>query len=50
MLRTEVFNAFNTPQFGNPGNTLGTGSFGIVSGLRGLNPNRQMQFALKYMF
>lgn len=50
MLRTEFFNAFNTPQFSNPGNTLGTGAFGVVSGLRGLNPNRQMQFALKYMF
>jgi hypothetical protein len=48
--RTEFFNAFNKPQFGNPGNTLGTGTFGRVTGLRGLNPNRQMQFALKYMF
>ena len=25
MFRTEFFNAFNTPQFNNPGNTLGTG-------------------------
>jgi hypothetical protein len=50
MFRTEFFNAFNTPQFNNPGNTLGTGSFGIVSSTRGLNPNRQMQFALKYLF
>jgi hypothetical protein len=50
MFRTEFFNAFNTPQFNNPGNTLGTGSFGVVSSTRGLNPNRQMQFALKYLF
>ena len=43
MFRTEFFNAFNTPQFNNPGNTLGTGAFGVISGTRGLNPNRQMQ-------
>ncbi|MCC6858040.1 MAG: TonB-dependent receptor [Bryobacterales bacterium] len=48
--RTEFFNAFNRPQFAEPGNTLGTGSFGVISSTRGLNPNRQMQFALKYMF
>ena len=50
LFRTEFFNAFNTPQFNNPGNALGTGAFGVVSGTRGLNPNRQMQFALKYNF
>jgi hypothetical protein len=50
MFRTEFFNAFNTPQFNNPGNTLGTGAFGVISSTRGLNPNRQMQFALKYYF
>ncbi|MEX2263138.1 MAG: TonB-dependent receptor [Bryobacteraceae bacterium] len=50
MFRTEFFNAFNTPQFNNPGNTLGTGAFGVISSTRGLNPNRQMQFALKYLF
>ena len=50
MFRTEFFNAFNTPQFNNPGNTLGTGAFGVISSTRGLNPNRQMQFALKYIF
>jgi hypothetical protein len=50
LFRSEFFNAFNTPQFNNPGSTLGTGSFGVVSGTRGLNPNRQMQFALKYLF
>jgi hypothetical protein len=50
MFRTEFFNAFNTPQFNNPGNTLGTGAFGVIGSTRGLNPNRQMQFALKYLF
>ena len=28
LFRTEFFNAFNTPQFGQPGSTLGTGTFG----------------------
>ena len=50
LFRAEFFNAFNTPQFNNPGNTLGTGAFGVVSSTRGLNPNRQMQFAVKYHF
>jgi carboxypeptidase family protein/TonB-dependent receptor-like protein len=50
VFRTEFFNAFNTPQFNNPGNTLGTGAFGVISSTRGLNPNRQMQLALKYLF
>ena len=31
MFRTEFFNAFNTPQFGQPGATLGTGTFGRVT-------------------
>jgi len=48
--RAEFFNAFNSPQFNNPGNTLGTGAFGVISSTRGLNPNRQMQFAVKYTF
>jgi hypothetical protein len=50
LFRTEFFNAFNTPQFGNPGGVLGTGSFGRVTGTRGTNANRQIQFALKYTF
>jgi outer membrane receptor protein involved in Fe transport len=48
LFRTEFFNAFNTPQFGQPGGTLGTGAFGRVTGTRA--DNRQIQFALKYMF
>jgi len=46
--RTELFNAFNTPQFGNPGGTLGTGTFGRITSTA--LDNRQIQFALKYMF
>src|SRR6185295_15084276 len=29
--RAEFFNAFNRPNFGNPGTTFGTGSFGVIS-------------------
>jgi len=31
MFRMELFNAFNTPQLGTPGSTLGTGTFGVVT-------------------
>jgi len=48
MFRAEFFNAFNTPQFSNPGGTLGTGTFGRVTSTS--VPNRQVQLALKYMF
>jgi hypothetical protein len=48
LFRTEFFNAFNTPQFANPGGVLGTGTFGRVTGTRA--DNRQIQFALKYTF
>jgi len=45
--RWESFNAFNTPQFGIPGSTLGGGGFGIS----GAGPDdREMQFALKLYF
>ena len=46
--RLELFNAFNTPQFANPGGTLGTGTFGVVTSTA--NDNRQIQLALKYSF
>jgi len=46
--RYEIFNTFNTPNFEPPGNTLGTGSFGRITTT--LGDNRQMQFALKYLF
>jgi hypothetical protein len=45
--RWEMFNAFNTPNFGVPGSVLGAGGFGI-SGAGA--SDREMQFALKYMF
>ncbi|MBO0799950.1 MAG: hypothetical protein J2P31_14110, partial [Blastocatellia bacterium] len=48
LFRAEMFNAFNTPQFGNPGDTLGTGTFGRVTSTAG--DNRQIQFAMKYSF
>lgn len=48
LFRIELFNGFNTPQFGQPGGTLGTGTFGRVTGTR--SDNRQVQLALKYTF
>lgn len=48
MFRSEFFNAFNTPQFANPGSSLGTGTFGRITSTA--SPSRQIQFALKYMF
>jgi hypothetical protein len=46
--RTEFFNAFNTPQFGNPGASLGTGTFGRITSTA--SDNRQIRAALKYSF
>jgi hypothetical protein len=46
--RSEFFNAFNRPQFANPGASLGTGSFGKVTGTNAAN--RQIQFGLRYAF
>jgi outer membrane receptor protein involved in Fe transport len=48
LFRAELFNTFNTPQFGNPGATLGTGTFGRVTNTA--SDNRQVQLALKYSF
>jgi hypothetical protein len=48
MFRMELFNAFNTPQLGTPGSTLGTGTFGVVTSTA--VDQRQIQFALKYSF
>src|SRR5206468_8463471 len=42
--RTEFFNAFNTPQFSNAGASLGTGTFGRITGTS--SDNRQIQFGL----
>jgi len=46
--RSEFFNAFNHPQYANPGTGVGTASFGII-GAASVAP-RLIQFALKYVF
>lgn len=46
--RTEFFNAFNTPQFANPGTNVRNADFGIITGTS-VAP-RIIQFALKYRF
>jgi hypothetical protein len=46
--RAECFNITNTPNFGNPNGTSGTGSFGQITSTVG-NP-RQWQFAMKLLF
>jgi hypothetical protein len=47
--RTEFFNAFNHPQFNNPGGADSTPTtFGVITATS-VNP-RLIQFALKYLF
>jgi hypothetical protein len=46
--RWEMFNAFNTPQFGLPERNASSGAFGRIGSLAG-DP-RVMQFALKFYF
>jgi hypothetical protein len=46
-LRFEAFNVFNHAQFQNPGGTLGTSSFGLVTAA---NDPRLMQVAMKFRF
>jgi len=46
--RAEFFNAFNHPQFANPGLSVGSGSFGQITSTS-VAP-RLIQFALKYAF
>ncbi len=46
--RMELYNALNHPQFSNPGTTLGTATFGVVT-QNSVAP-RLIQFALKYVF
>jgi hypothetical protein len=47
VFRAELFNAFNHPQFNNPGTSV-TGAFGQITSAS-VNP-RLVQFALKYVF
>jgi hypothetical protein len=47
-LRIEFYNALNHPQFANPGTTLGTASFGVIT-QTSVAP-RLIQFGAKYVF
>jgi len=47
-MRVEFYNSFNHPQFSNPGTTLGTANFGVIT-QTSVAP-RLIQFALKYLF
>ncbi|MBI3694917.1 MAG: TonB-dependent receptor [Acidobacteria bacterium] len=46
--RYEAFNFLNTPQFSAPARTLGDATFGRITST--ITNNREMQFALKYIF
>jgi hypothetical protein len=46
--RSEFFNAFNHPQYSNPGTAVGTASFGVIP-TASVAP-RMIQFAMKYNF
>jgi hypothetical protein len=47
-LRVEVFNVPNLPIWGQPGNTLRTPNFGVITGTR--MDSRQIQLGLKFVF
>jgi hypothetical protein len=46
-IRSEFLNLFNRVNFGNPGSTVGTTSYGVIQSAR--DP-RILQFALKFQF
>ena len=46
-LRAEAFNLFNAPPFANPGTTLGTPTFGVISAA---GDPRVIQLAAKFLF
>jgi hypothetical protein len=49
--RTELFNAFNTPQFGNPNTSVTSGNFGRTTGVLDQEKEaRVIQFGLKFIF
>jgi hypothetical protein len=47
-LRAEFFNATNTPRFGDPGTSFGSGSFGTISSQ--VNSPRQAQMGARFTF
>ncbi len=54
-LRGEAFSITNTPEFANPGTTLGSANFGYVTGTLGgnttsSNGNRVLQLGMKFSF
>jgi hypothetical protein len=52
--RMELFDAFNHPNFGQPGRVIGTGTFGQITNTRfatgDSGSSRQIQFAMKLIF
>ena len=50
LLRTEWLNATNTPQFGNPGTTVGSASFGRITGTTGTGGVRTIDLFGKLIF
>jgi len=52
--RPEGFNVTNTPNFGQPGNTVGAAIFGVLQNTRsqrgGFGSSRPIEFALKRRF
>ncbi|MDX2181121.1 MAG: TonB-dependent receptor [Bryobacteraceae bacterium] len=48
LFRTEVFNAFNSPQFANPASVFGNPGFATITATS--IDQRQIQLALKYIF
>jgi hypothetical protein len=48
VFRVEFYNAFNHPQFANPGTTFGTATFGVIT--QASVAPRLIQFGLKYVF
>ena len=47
-IRAEIFNAFNTVNYGNPGGMFGSATFGRISAAR--STMRQIQLGGKLMF
>jgi hypothetical protein len=52
--RAECFNISNTPNFGQPGNSVTAGNFGVIQATRSqrgdFGSSRQIEFALKVIF